>query len=225
MHSDIQAIFFDLDNVLVFSEIFHAKAWYKTIAEWGFSAQDLPYHEMVGRSDPIQAKEIRQKFSLSKSAEELCQIKTEHFLSLSISGFDAPIGRDAFLKKVASTYKVGVVSSSFNRVVQHILKAEDIDKHFVFTIAYEDCTKHKPNPEPYLKALEKFGLMPHQALVIEDSISGIRAALNAQIPVVGILKDQTPEQRIEGVTYFSSFTELDDWFEQSLQKKEVVDVS
>ena len=215
--TDIHALLFDLDNVLVFSEVFHAKAWYKTIAHWGFSAEDLPYQEMVGRSDPIQAKEIGEKVSLNTSVDELCRMKTDHFLALAELGFEAPVGRDAFLKKMSASYKIGLVSSSFKKVVQHIIKYEGIADHFAFTIGYEDCQKHKPNPEPYLKALDKFGLMPHQALVIEDSPSGIQAALNAQIPVVGILKDQTPEQKVKGVAYFSSFTELDAWFEHKFQ--------
>lgn len=213
--TDLKAVFFDLDNVLVFSELLHFKAWQATVPQFGINPGDFVYQEMAGRSDGVQAKEIVEKYALSISAEALAQIKTRHFLQLSKQeGFLSPSGRESFLKKTSENYTVGLVSSSFNEVIHHVIAQENIASFFHFTIGYEDCPAHKPHPFPYLAALQKTNLAPHQALVIEDSISGITSALNANIPVVGILKDQTPSQLIDGIPYFRCFSEIDAWLSQ-----------
>ncbi len=213
--SDLKAIFFDLDNVLVFSEMLHFKAWQATVPQFGISPDDLQYQVMAGRSDGFQAKEIVKKYDLTISPNDLGKIKTTHFLQLATQeGFLSPPGRESFLKKSAQNYTVGLVSSSFNQVINHVIKNEKIASFFDFTIGYEDCPVHKPDPFPYLAALKKANVEPGQALVIEDSFSGVTAALKANIPVVGILQDQTADQLIQGVPYFQSFTEIDAWLAQ-----------
>ena len=42
-------------------------------------------------------------------------------------------------------------------------------------ISGEDITNGKPHPEPYLKTAEKLGVVPANALVIEDSVNGVRS--------------------------------------------------
>lgn len=54
----------------------------------------------------------------------------------------------------------------------------------------EECERAKPHPDPYLRGLELLGLAPHEALVIEDSPAGLRAAVAAGIPAVGITSGQ-----------------------------------
>lgn len=212
--SNVKAIFFDLDNTLVFSERLHFEAWQKILPNYGVDPSEIHFHEMAGRSDGTIGREVVDKFCITEAADIICEIKTAAFLTLcNEQGFEAPAGRDAFLQKAASAFKTGLVSSSYNRVIHHIIQSEKIAPFFEFTIGYEDCQRHKPDPQPYQKALEKFNLSPQEALVIEDSYAGILAAQNANIPVVGILSDQKPAQQIAGVSYFTTFTELDHWLE------------
>ena len=52
----------------------------------------------------------------------------------------------------------------------------------------------KPDPAPYQYILNCFGLKPDQAIAFEDSPSGMRAAVGAGIPTVGIASTQEPSK-------------------------------
>lgn len=208
---NLKAIFFDLDNVLVFSEVLHFKAWQSVLEQCGYTLTEAHFQEMIGKSDGLQAREFEENFKLKQTAESLWHAKQQTFFENIKEGFGSPLGRNAFIQKYAKLSTVGVVSSSSKRIINEILNHEKISSLFEFVIAYEDCARHKPDPLPYQHALEKAKIAPHQALVIEDSLSGILAAQNAGIPVVGILKDQTPDQIVKNVKYFNDFNEIDLW--------------
>lgn len=57
----------------------------------------------------------------------------------------------------------------------------------------EECTRPKPYPDPYLDGLNIIGLQgrPEQALVMEDSPAGIKAAVAAGIKVIALTTGQS----------------------------------
>jgi ribonucleotide monophosphatase NagD (HAD superfamily) len=61
-------------------------------------------------------------------------------------------------------------------------------------LASEHVTKHKPDPEVYLKTAENLSLHPSQCVVFEDSFSGVSAAKNAGMKVVGVLSSHTIQE-------------------------------
>lgn len=214
--NQLKAVFFDLDNVLVFSEQMHFEAWQQVMQQLEKNPDDLEFEKMIGIVDSRQAVIIQEQFAIPLTAHAIWEMKRNAFFKLIPQGFAAPLGRNAFLEKISSTYFTGVVSSSGVEVIEQILAAENIRSHFQFIIGHENCANHKPNPLPYLMALEKAGCAPHEALIIEDSPAGIQAAKNANIPVIGIFKDQTPEQLFTDVRYFDTFTEVSAWLDQTM---------
>ena len=55
---------------------------------------------------------------------------------------------------------------------------------FEFIIASDDVHLHKPNPLPYLKAIELSGININKSIVFEDSSSGLRSSLAAKLPTI-----------------------------------------
>lgn len=207
--SGLKAIFFDLDNVLVFSELTHFKAWQKVMPQFSVDPEQLHYQSMMGVSDLKLAHLFQHQFKIDATPEVIWKTKLQAYLDLlTTEKLESPIGRNAFLEKVTQLYTIGLVSSSNSEPIHRILQTENMATHFDFIIGHEDCLKHKPDPTPYQKALSLAQVESHEALVIEDSVAGITAAQAAGIPVVGIYKDQSPEQLIKGVTYFNDFEEI-----------------
>ncbi|MGL5244126.1 MAG: HAD family hydrolase, partial [Sarcina sp.] len=65
-------------------------------------------------------------------------------------------------------------------------------------IVYDDGTiKSKPDPEIYLKAIEKIGLKPEQCIVFEDALSGIEAAHRAGVGKVFAIASQQKKEELE----------------------------
>jgi len=54
-----------------------------------------------------------------------------------------------------------------------MLAALQLDSYFEAVVLGEECERAKPHPDPYLKGLQMLGLQPHEAIVIEDSPSGM----------------------------------------------------
>ena len=53
--------------------------------------------------------------------------------------------------------------------------ALDIDELTDYFISGDECAGHKPDPEIYLRAMRRLAVRPEEAVVVEDSPTGIRA--------------------------------------------------
>jgi HAD superfamily hydrolase (TIGR01509 family) len=80
------------------------------------------------------------------------------------------------------------VASSADRIkIEANLKAIEVDPEwFRATVAGNEVPRMKPAPDVYLAAAEKLGADPANCCVIEDSISGIRAAKAAGMRCVAV---------------------------------------
>lgn len=76
-------------------------------------------------------------------------------------------------------------------------------------LASEDVSKHKPDPEVYLKSAANLGLKPEECLVFEDSFSGASAGINAGMKVVGVLSSHTKEELPTCDLYIEDYKNLD----------------
>ena len=80
--------------------------------------------------------------------------------------------------------KTALVSSSKLSVIESNLKASSLWKTFDLLVSGEQVIHSKPSPEIFNLALEKLKLLPKEALVLEDSENGIKAAHNAHIDCI-----------------------------------------
>src|SRR5690606_8587223 len=87
--------------------------------------------------------------------------------------------------------KLGVATSAPYANLDLILSRIGIRGKLGSILSSEDVKKHKPDPEVYLTSARNLGVSPGQCLVFEDSFSGITAALNAEMRVVGVLTSHT----------------------------------
>lgn len=103
-----------------------------------------------------------------------------------------------FLKD--NNYKTIVATSSTRNRVNEILKNADINKYFDDSICGDEVKKGKPNPEIFLTACQKLGVNPKEALVLEDSEAGIKAAYDGNIDVICVPDMKYPEEAYASMT-------------------------
>ena len=77
--------------------------------------------------------------------------------------------------------KQAIVSAKKHKQYEIDVCSKGIDKYMDIAILAEDTTKHKPDPEPLLKCLERLKLTPNEVIYIGDSSSDQEAANNASI--------------------------------------------
>ncbi|MBI5346467.1 MAG: HAD family phosphatase [Chlamydiae bacterium] len=205
---NIKALLIDMDGVLVISEQKHFIAWQKVLDTYKILHTNFEYQDVVGVADNDIAKMFIDRFSLPITVEELCNLKKEFFIDSMVEGIHSPKGRDRFLKEAKNKYLLAVVSSSSRREIEAVLKRENILNYFSFFIGAEDTHRHKPFPDPYLLALEKTKLSSMEAIAIEDSPSGIKAALKANVKVLAISSYMNSYSDDLQVKFYKDFNEV-----------------
>ncbi|MEV8623567.1 HAD-IA family hydrolase [Streptomyces sp. NPDC051079] len=82
--------------------------------------------------------------------------------------------------------RAAVVSSSPAAWVEEHLRRLGLRHHFAFLVTGDDTARHKPEPDLYLLALERAGVGADDALAVEDSPTGVRAARAAGLRCVAV---------------------------------------
>jgi HAD superfamily hydrolase (TIGR01509 family) len=85
----------------------------------------------------------------------------------------------------AAGVATGLVSSSYRVLVDAVLDGVGRDR-FDVTLAGDEVAHGKPDPEPYLTACERLGILPAEAVVLEDAMSGVTSAEAAGCKVVAV---------------------------------------
>ena len=106
---------------------------------------------------------------------------------------------------------VCVASNGEPTHVRHSLRLTKLYDFFgekIFTAS--EVKAPKPSPELFLYAAEKMGFEPKECVIIEDSVTGVRAAVNANIRVYGIINNLFSENdlRNAGAIPFKNMLEL-----------------
>ncbi|HUV84420.1 MAG TPA: pyrophosphatase PpaX, partial [Methanosarcinales archaeon] len=81
---------------------------------------------------------------------------------------------------------LAVVTSKRQKMAHRGLELLDIMKYFSVVVTVDDTEEHKPHPAPVLKALEKLGAAPEEAIMVGDSIFDIQCAHNAGVKAVQV---------------------------------------
>ena len=184
-----KGIIFDYNGTLFFDSKKHYDAWKlfsKQLRGYEFSDDEMRNH-MFGRTneDIISYaigkkpdRELCQKLAKEKESlyRQMCLKDRENF-------HFAPYATDFlyFLCKKNIPHTIATMSEKDN--VDFYIKEMNLPKWFdVSKIVYDDGTiPGKPAPDIYLKAAKNLNLLPEQCIVVEDAVSGIKAAKNAGI--------------------------------------------
>lgn len=191
-HQNIQlkGVLFDMDGVLFDSMPYHAEAWHKTMQNRGFlfSKEEAYLHEGRTGAATINIASQRQ-FGREVSPEEVKLIYQEKSDIFNSYPEAKPMpGTWNLLTKVKACKLTPMIVTGSG---QDSLLSR-LEKNFPDTFRRElmvtafDVKHGKPNPEPYLMALEKGGFQANQAIVVENAPLGVEAAVAAGIFTIAV---------------------------------------
>jgi HAD superfamily hydrolase (TIGR01509 family) len=175
----LRAIFWDNDGVLVDTESLYFRANHQCLRKLGVELTLEMYVELC-------LKSARGVWHLAEDAglcaldvEALRRERDEVYGALLCEGDFSIAGAAGVLAGLHGRYRMGIVTSSQRRHFELIHRSTGLCRYFDFILAREDYGRSKPDPEPYLRALELTGLRPEECLVIEDSERGLMSATGA----------------------------------------------
>ncbi|MEE3470425.1 MAG: beta-phosphoglucomutase [Butyrivibrio hungatei] len=186
----MKAVIFDLDGVICFTDKLHYKAWKNIADEQGIYFDEKINDRLRGVSRMESLDIILEKADRTYSFDEKKEIaekKNDIYVSLLDTMSEKDL--DANVKNVLDTLRsrgtlLAIGSSSKN--TKKILEKLGLKDFFDAVSDGTNITKSKPDPEVFLKAAEMLGIKPVEAVVVEDALSGIDAALAGGFECVGI---------------------------------------
>ncbi len=180
-------ILFDMDGVIADTNPFHKISIQQFCARHGIETSDEFLREKVyGR---VNKEWIPNLFGelLPAEIEALAAEKEQLFRELYAPHLEAVDGLLVFLQMLKEhQIKAAVATSAPLDNAEFILTGLDIKHYFQAVLHSADVDKGKPHPEIYLKAAAALGELPVDCIVIEDSISGVKAGLVAGAKVIAI---------------------------------------
>jgi beta-phosphoglucomutase len=190
------AVIFDMDGVICHTNPYHSLAFREFFSTRELHPTDEEFAaHMFGKSNSyIMSYFLKRKIE----GAELLALEDEKeglFRKIYEPHVDPILGIVPFITDLSDNQvKLGVATSAPRANLDLILSKVPIEGLFGSIMASEDVTKHKPDPEVYLSSAKNLAVDPSQCLVFEDSFSGISAALNANMKVVGVLTSHTKEE-------------------------------
>ncbi|WP_262486271.1 HAD family hydrolase [Chryseobacterium daeguense] len=107
-------------------------------------------------------------------------------------------GLTPFLQKLSQNkIKTGLATMGIPSSIDFILKNLNIGSYFQQITGGIEVMKGKPDPEIFLKTLEKLEVENKDAVAVEDSIGGVKAAKEAGMKVVGITTSHSEEELMD----------------------------
>jgi pyrophosphatase PpaX len=89
------------------------------------------------------------------------------------------------VKKLASKYKLGIVTSRVNRGVSIFFELFGHRSLFDSVVGFEDYKRPKPDPEPIETSLKQLQVKPLEAVYIGDGPSDLKSAKAAGVYFIG----------------------------------------
>lgn len=217
----------DMDGVLYDSMPFHAMAWQRMFAELGIATDNdefFLYEGMTGTATINLILKRERGYEISEAeAKRLYARKAEIFVSL---GNKKPMpGADRMLRALmqAGVGRVLVTGSAQTSLLN--LLNSDYPGAFADSLRVTalDVTHGKPNPEPYLKGLQKAGVSADEAFVIENAPLGVRAGKAAGIFTIAVTTGPIPRDEFikeKADLIFPSMPEFADTLPELLKSPE-----
>ncbi len=177
----IKGVLFDMDGVLSDSEQYISKAAIMMFGELGVKVTPEDFKPFIGTGENRYIGGVAEKYGLSVDIEEVksrtYQIYTE-IIKGNLKALPGSAGFVGYCRKRG--FKIAVATSSDKIKMEANLNEIGLPASlFDATVNGLEVQNRKPSPYIYLKASEKIGLKPEECLVIEDAVSGIKAAKSA----------------------------------------------
>jgi len=136
---------------------------------------------------------------------EFVNRKSEHFNNFLKGNILILEGVQDFISRVSLKYPLSIGSGAFRNEIVEILEYVGLREHFDIIVSADEVENCKPDPEVYIKVLGHLNdlglasstILANECLVIEDSISGVRAAHSAGMKCLAITNSYSAEDLSE----------------------------
>lgn len=170
--NQIKAVIFDMDGVLIDAKEWHYEALNSALELFGYG---ISRYDHLITYDGLPTKKKLEMLSLEKGLpvglhSYINELKQKYTFERVYRDCHPIFTHQFALSKLKSEgYHLACASNSIRDSIQLMMERSDLLQYLEFYLSNQDVTKPKPDPEIYLKAIERLGLQPTECVVCEDN--------------------------------------------------------
>jgi HAD superfamily hydrolase (TIGR01509 family) len=193
-------ILWDNDGVLVDTEFWYFTATQRALAELGVTLEKPAYLQRMVHG--LSSWDLAAAAGIDADRITVQRQQRDAWYQEYLLREDIEIpGVEQLLAKLSKNHKMAIVTTSTRAHFELIHRDRKLSRFMDFVLTREDYVLSKPDPEPYLLGLRKFGASADNCLVIEDSQRGLQAALAAGIDCAIVHNDFTASHDFTGASH------------------------
>jgi beta-phosphoglucomutase len=179
MFNKIKAVIFDMDGVLIDAQDWHYEALNRALALFGM---EISRYDHLVTYDGLPTKKKLEMLSTERGLpvalhDFLNELKQKFTMELIAIRCRPTFSHQYTLAKLRHhEMRVAVCSNSVRHTIELMMQRAALMEYLDCFLSNQDVTKAKPDPEIYLKAMDKLRVRADQCLIVEDNPNGIAAA-------------------------------------------------
>ncbi len=186
----MRACIFDLDGVLVDTAKYHFIAWRNLASKLGVEFSEHDNEQLKGLSTDASLDYILNKGNIVATdvqREQWNEEKNNEYLALVLQMNEnetLPNAKELLKELKNNNVKIALGSASKN--AELILDRVNIKHYFDAIIDGTKTSRSKPDPEVFLLGAKALNCEPHECIVFEDALNGVKAAKSGGFYAIGI---------------------------------------
>jgi beta-phosphoglucomutase len=208
----IKAVLFDMDGVLVDSEKFMCEAAILMFKEMGVDAKPADFLPFVGTGENRYIGGVAELHGVKDDIIRMKDRSYQIYTTITRGKLEPLPGVHTFISRCKQNgLKIAVATSADK--VKLIINLREIrlpEELFDATVNGLEVERKKPFPDIFIIAAAKLGYKPGQCLVVEDAVSGVKAAKAAGAMCLGLTTSFTREKLKEADWIATSLAEAPD---------------
>jgi len=208
-----EGLIFDCDGVLVDSEPFSCGTWNVILKDLYNIDIGTNYNAILGKNLCDAAEYYSKKYDLPFDDETLLklgQLKEETYYRIAEGKLKPIPGVNRIIQDAKiHNLKIAVASSGSINKIHFNLSQARLNNEFQNIISADDVKHAKPSPDIFLEAMNRLEVEPNKCIIIEDSVSGIKAAKSSGAFTIGLATTFPVEKLYEADLIILNYSELD----------------
>jgi HAD superfamily hydrolase (TIGR01509 family) len=192
--SQIAAVIFDLDGVLLDSETAWVEVKREYTEETGGHWQQRAELDMLGMSSTEWSRYMHDELGVPVSPERISAEVADRLVERYRQRLPLLPGAVEAVRSLEREWPLGLATSSNRNVIDLVLDEAGLADAFAATVSSEEVERGKPAPDVYLEAARRLEVEPAECAAIEDSSNGIRSAHAAEMGVIAVPNRDFPPE-------------------------------
>lgn len=198
MSKDLRAVIFDMDGLIIESEKVYREGWIYGAKAMNIDLPEELVDRMAGRSPRENTRELVNYTNSKEKVQKIRNWRENYFYEQLINN---EVKIKHYFRELIATLKINrvktaVATSSIKEKAAAIFDQYQLASLFDVIVTGDQVEKVKPDPALYLEAQKRLDMPSQSLLVLEDSVTGARAANSAGLPFI-IIPDNSSNSTIK----------------------------